>query len=397
MTQHLPRSNFEWVSINIKEILNTPDDYKYGYLIEVDLEYPEKLHDQHNDYPLCPEHMKPPQSNHKNKKLILNLYNKSNYILHYRTLKLVLQNGMRLKKLGRVLKFRQSDWLKPYIILNTNERTKATNEFEKNFFKLMSNAIYGKTLENVRERVDIKLRNMWLGRYGVKNLIVKPNFKKRVIFNENLIAIEMLRTNICISKPIIVGVCVLEISKLCMYDFHYNFILKKFDYEKCKLQYTDTDSFIYNIQCDDIYAFLKENANRFDTSDYSTNNKYGIELLNKKIPGLMKDECNGNCIVEFVGLRSKMYSIRVDGANTIKRAKGVKQNVINKKIDFDSYFKCLIEKINFVDAQCTIKSKLHKVYSIEQTKSMLDPLDDKRKICENKIDTIAWGHYSLKE
>lgn len=400
MMQHLPRSNFEWIPPNIDEILNTPDDAKHGYLIEADLEYPDHLHDLHNDYPLCPEHMKPPQSNNKNKKLILNLYNKSNYVLHYRTLKLVLRNGMRLKKLGRVLKFRQSDWLKPYIILNTIERTNAKNEFEKNFFKLMSNAIYGKTLENVRDRVDIKLRNTWSGRYGVKNLIVKPNFKKRVIFNENLIAVEMFRTNICIAKPIIVGVCVLEISKLCMYEFHYNFMLNEFDYKKCKLQYTDTDSFIYKIQCDDVYALIKNNINRFDTSDYPENNSYGIKLLNKKVPGLMKDECNGNPIAEFVGLRSKMYSIRIasnDEETTIKKAKGVKQNVINKKIDFDSYFNCLIDKINFVDAQCTIKSKLHKVYSIEQTKTMLDPFDDKRKICENQIETIAWGHYSLRD
>lgn len=120
----------------------------------------------------------------------------------------------------------------------------------------MSNAVYGKTLENVRDRVDVRLRNAWLGRYGARNLIVKPNFKKRVIFDENLIAIEMLRTNIYIAKPIIVGVCVLEISKLCMYDFHYDFMLKKFNYKDCKLLYTDTDSFIYNVKCEDMYTFF---------------------------------------------------------------------------------------------------------------------------------------------
>lgn len=397
MTQNLPRSNFEWVSKSLQEVLDTSDDAKHGYLIEVDLEYPHEFHDQHNDYPMCPEHMIPPNAAAKHEKLLLNLYDKANYVLHYRTLKFVLSNGMRLKRLGRILMFRQSEWLKPYILLNTNERTKARNEFEKNFFKLMSNAVYGKTLENVREHVDVKLRNSWSGRYGAKNLIVKPNFKKRVVFNENLVAIEMLRTNVFIAKPIIVGVCVLEISKLCMYDFHYNFMLKEFSHEECKLLYTDTDSFIYNIQCDDIYDFLKENSNRFDTSDYPIDNNFGIELVNKKIPGLMKDECNGKCITEFVGLRSKMYSIQIDGTETVKKAKGVKPNVITKKISFDEYVKCLNSKIGFVDNQCTIKSKLHKVYSIEQTKSMLDSKDDKRKILENNIDTLAWGHYSLHD
>lgn len=205
----------------------------------------------------------------------------------------------------------------------------------------------------------------------------------------------MSRTNIFIAKPIIVGVSILEISKLCMYDFHYKFMLGNFDHKQCKMLYTDTDSFIYNIQCYDVYVFLKDNSNRFDTSDYPTDNAYGIQLLNKKIPGLMKDECNGECITEFVGLRSKMYSIRVGGVDTIKKAKGVKHNVIDRKIDFTKYLDCLMQHVNLVDNQCTIKSKLHKVYSIEQSKSMLDPNDDKRHILENKIDTIAWGHYSL--
>lgn len=300
MMESLPRSNFEWVSKNVGEILETPDDAKHGYLIEVDLKYPKKLHDLHNDYPLCAEHMIPQNSNSKQPKLILNLNDKKKYVLHYRTLKLVLKNGMKIERLGRILKFRQSPWLKPYILLNTNERTKATNEFEKNFFKLMSNAVYGKTLENVRDHVDVRLRNTWLGRYGARNLIIKPNFKKRTIFNENLIAIEMLRTNIFIAKPIIVGVCVLEISKLCMYNFHYDFMLENFNHKECKLQYTDTDSFIYNIQCDDIYDFIRQNSDRFDTSDYTPNNEYGIKLLNKKIPGLMKDECNANVLANLL-------------------------------------------------------------------------------------------------
>lgn len=397
MMQYLPRSNFEWVSSSkITEILNNPDDAKHGYLIEVDLSYPEHLHNEHNDYPMCPEHMTPPTSESKHKKLLLNLYDKSNYVLHYRTLKFVLQNGMKLKKVGRVLMFRQSDWLKSYIMLNTVERTKAKNEFEKNFFKLMSNAVYGKTLENVREHVDVKLRNSWSGRYGAKNLIVKPNFKKRVVFNDELIAIEMFRTNIFIAKPIIVGVCVLEISKSCMYDFHYHFMLKQFHYQDCKLLYTDTDSFIYSLQCKNAYDLIKQHPDRFDTSDYPENNKYGIELRNKKIPGLMKDECNGKTISAFVGLRSKMYSIQTE-TQTIKKAKGVKPNVISRKIGFDEYVKCLNTKVSYVDVQRTIQSKLHKVYSIEQTKSMLDAKDDKRSIQENNVDTLAWGHYRLKK
>lgn len=111
----------------------------------------------------------------------------------------------------------------------------------------------------------------------------------------------------------------------------------------------------------------------------------------------MKDEANGKCLSEFVGLRSKMYSVRIDGIDAIKKAKGVKQNVIRKKIDFNTFLNCLNEQCNFVDVQCTFKSKLHNVYTIKQTKSMLDPFDNKRSISEDKINTTAWGHYSISE
>lgn len=395
MTQYLPHSNFEWTTINnIEAVIDTSDDSEFGYLIEADFEYPPEIHNLHNDYPMCPEHMIPPGS--KQKKLLLNLFNKSNYVLHYRTLKMILSHGLILKKVHRILKFNQKPWLKPYIILNTNERSKATNEFEKNFFKLMSNAIYGKTMENVRNHVDIKLKTEWEGRYGAKNLIVKPNFKKRVIFNENLVAIEMFRTNVVMTKPIIVGMSVLEISKLCMYEFHYDFMLSTFNFDDCKLQYTDTDSFIYNIKCDDAYRLLRENSERFDTSDYPINNPYNIELKNKKIPGLMKDENNGKIMTEFVGLRSKMYSIRVNGIDNIKKAKGVKKNVIDKKLSFERYLDCIIHQCNIKENQFSIRSKLHQVYSVKQLKSALDPFDDKRHILPNHKDTMSWGHYSLR-
>lgn len=398
MTQYLPHSNFEWIAIdNIEKVIATTDDSQYGYLIEADIEYPTELHNLHNDYPMCPEHMCPPTPDSRHEKLLLNLFDKKNYVMHYRTLKLILLQGLKLQKVHRILKFEQKPWLKPYIVLNTNERTKATNKFEKNFFKLMSNAIYGKTMENVRNHVDIKLKTEWHGRYGAKSLIVKPNFKRRVIFNEELVAIEMFRTNVLMSKPIIVGMSVLEVSKLCMYEFHYNFMMSKYGTKDCNLQYTDTDSFIYNIKCDDAYRLLSENSERFDTSDYPLNNPYNIKLLNKKIPGLMKDENDGKIMTEFVGLRSKMYSYRIKGEKkAIKKAKGVKKNVVDKKLTFKKYFNCISSLCKLEEKQCGIISRLHKVFSVEQMKSVLDPHDDKRKRLPNGINTVAWGHYSLR-
>ncbi|XP_031633765.1 uncharacterized protein LOC116347343 [Contarinia nasturtii] len=313
MSQALPISDFIWNEDNYssveeieQEIMNTPDDATYGSFLEVDLEYPENLHDKHNCYPFCAEHMNVGDS--AEERLVLTLHNKKNYIIHYRMLKLALKHGLKLKKVHRILEFKQSKWLEDYIMLNTHERAKSKTEFEKNLFKLMNNAVFGKTMENIRKRVDIKLINKWDGRYGMKILVARPNFKRVVVFNENLVACELQRLNVFMTKPVIVGAAILEISKCKMYEFHYDFILQKFDYEHCQIQYTDTDSFLYNFICEDAYEFIRENKEKFDTSDFPPNNPYHIQQFNKKVLGVMKDEYSGEIIKEFIGLRSKICS-----------------------------------------------------------------------------------------
>lgn len=262
MMKYLPLGDFEWIEqIDINIILSTSDTSCVGYILEVDLEYPQHLHDAHKDYPLCAESRKPPKS--KYNKLLLTLYDKCNYVVHYQMLKLLVNQGLILKKVHKVLKFTQLDWLKPYIQLNTEQRTIATNEFEKNSYKLMSNAVYGKTMENLRSRVEIKLKTDWLGRFGAAELIAKPNFKKRTIFSEDLVAIEMHKTDILMNKPIVIGMSILDISKVVMCEFHYNYMKPKYG-ENVEVVYTDTDSFMYEIKCDDYYADMIEDINKYN-------------------------------------------------------------------------------------------------------------------------------------
>lgn len=397
MKQYLPLCEHKWHiknDANVKEVLEAADDSEFGYFIEVDLSYPKKLHDLHSDYPMCPEQKIPPNSKHK--KLLLTLNDKVRHVLHYRTLQQALDKGLVLKKVHRIVKFRQSAWLKEYIELNTKERQKTKHAFEKNLYKLMSNAVYGKTMENVRDRVIVKIETKWNGRYGAKNYISKPNFKKSVIFNENFVLIEMNKVNIKMNKPIIIGASILEISKIKMYDFHYNYMVPKFQ-KNCKIMYTDTDSFIYEIFCDDFYKIIRKDKHMFDTSDYSPDNPYKIQLLNKKIPGLMKDEYNGKIMTHFVGLRSKMYSTKVQKGKNTKKIKGIKKYVIENKITFEDFYKCIKENCKITRKQNSIRSKLHKIYTIEQSKVTLDPYDDKRYLCKNGIDTLPWGHYKIKK
>jgi len=193
--------------------------------------------------------------------------------------------------------------------------------------------------------------------------------------------------------------CILDISKpnkslsqenKCLYEFHHDYMLPMY-HEKCKVMYTDTDSLIYLIECDDVYDIMKRDINRFDTSDYAVDNAYGFPLVNKKVPGLMKAENNGAIMTEFVGLRAKMYALRVDGKKDTKKVKGIKSNVVAKSITFNDYTRCLFDETEMTRKQSCIRSKLHEVYTISETKIALSPYDDKRYILPDSTRHAAMG------
>ncbi|KYQ48100.1 hypothetical protein ALC60_12862, partial [Trachymyrmex zeteki] len=163
--------------------------------------------------------------------------------------------------------------------------------------------------------------------------------------------------------------------------------------DKCKIMYTDTDSLIYHIECEDLYETMKRDIVRFDTSDYPANNAYGMPLANKKVPGLMKDENNGTIMTEFVELRVKMYALPVDGKDT--KAKGVKSNVVARTITFVDYTRCLNEEIEMTRRQSCIRSKLHEVYTISESKIVLNPYDNKRYVVPDSTETLPWGHWRI--
>ena len=254
MSQHLPVSHFEWMSdeelstITLAWIMSLAPDGDKGYIFEVDLEYPKDVHSKHSDFPLAPERrtvkgcmLSPYQRNilrdqylaededmteaeldakidayESAQKLIPKLCDKKKYILHYRNLQLYINLGMKLKRVHQVLHFKQSAWLKPYIEHNTAKRQQSTSDFEKAFFKLMNNAFFGKTMENVRKR---RLINIVTTPKQMKKLVAQPTFKSITVFNSELSAIERTKTKILMDKPIYVGMCVLDLSKWLMYDF----------------------------------------------------------------------------------------------------------------------------------------------------------------------------------
>ena len=396
MSQKLPSHSFKWMSN--KEIENLFNNQivqvweKTPCILEVDLEYPEELHDLHNDYPLCPERV---ECDHGVKKLIPNLRDKNNYVIHYKNLMQCLSLGMKLKKIHRGIKFIESAWLKPYIDKNTNLRTQAKNNFEKDFFKLMNNAVFGKTMENIRNRVNIKLVNTG---EKFKKLVAKPNYESRIIFNENLVSVHMKKTSLTMNKPVYLGMCILDLSKTLMYDFHYNYIKPKYG-DKAKLLFTDTDSLLYEIQTEDFYKDISGDVkDRFDTSNYPENHPSGIPTgINNKVVGMFKDEEAGDNIKEFVGLRAKLYSFKTEEGKENKKCKGIKKAVVAKSIRHENYKKCLQTGKEQLRRQTIIRSYEHNLYLEEVNKIALSAADDKRYLLKDSFDTLAWGHYKIRD
>ena len=243
------------------------------------------------------------------------------------------------------------------------------------------------------ETVNIKLVN---DKKEAEKLSAKPNFNHCNIFSEDLVAIHMKKTKLDFNKPVYLGMCILDLSKTLMYDFHYNYIKQKYG-DKAKLLFTDTDSLMYEIQTEDFYNDISADVeNRFDTSDYPKNHPSGIPSgFNKKVIGMFKDEVGGKVIDEFVGLRAKLYSYKMLEGKESKKCKGVKKSVVKKSIEHEDYKKCLFTGKEQLRKMNVIRSHMHEVYTEEVNKIALSPSDDTRYILEDQVHTLALEHYRI--
>ena len=272
--------------------------------------------------------------------------------------------------------------------MNTELRKAAKNDFEKHLFKLMNNSVFGKTMENIRNHRNIKLVTTDKNR---SKLVSEPNYHTINLISEYLSIIEMKKTKIKMSKPIYLGLSILEISKTLMYEFWYDYMKPKYG-NKAKLCYTDTDSFIINIKTNDFYEDIASDVeNRFDTSNYEVNRPLPMGK-NKKVIGLMKDELGGKVIAEFATLRPKTYSFLTDDGKEDKKAKGLKKCVIKKMIKFNDYKKCLLNDEVIFKSQQRFMSKKHDVYTENINKIALSTKDDKRIASSDKITSYPYGY-----
>jgi len=284
--------------------------------------------------------------------------------------------------------------LKPYIDFNTNKRKEATTDFEKNLYKLCNNAVFGKMCEDLRKRIDIRIVT---SQPQAERYVAQASFDSFKILNSDATMVKMKKTSILWRKPTYVGFTILELSKLHMYEFHYNHMVPLYTKNnKCsaKLLFTDTDSLCYEVTTPNIYADMFRNSSYYDTSNYdSTHSNFSEQ--NSKVVGKMKDECGGVMPVEFVGLRAKMYSLLLPGDKEKSTAKGVKRSHAQKYIKHGQYRDCLQKELQTRETYHDLQSKNHKIKTVQVTKTALSCYDDKRFLLDDTTDTIAYGHFKI--
>ena len=398
MSDPLPYGGLELIEVTvetIKEVLTTPDDSEYGYYLNVDMECRKKSdRKKQRDFPMALEKMKvtedmlpPEQIEIKDmfdikvgevNKLITNTLPKENYVVHYRNLKYYLSNGWRLSKVQRILQFNQKPWMKKYIGFNTQKRMQATNEADKNFYKLMINSAYGKTMENMRKRMKIRIVT---NEKDFVKYASKPTYIGYKKFGKDLCAIHEKKEVIKLNKLINVGCTVLELSKLAMYKFWYDVIKKTC--KEPKLLDMDSDNLTFESK-ENLRDIMLENKELYDLSNQPKDGEYYCPD-NKKVPGKMKDEYPGQVILEFIALKPKSYAII-----TIKSEKCTHKG---HSFNFSSneHKDALFNKKILRHPMKKIISKNHNIVTQKSNERSISCFYDKKYVLPNQINTLPFG------
>ena len=292
---------------------------------------------------------------------------------------------MKLVKIHRILSFKQSNWLKKFVDFNTEKRKQSNDEFNKGLYKLLNNCIYGKSFGNQRKRMNVKLIS---DKKTYQKCVNKPNFVSSKISDKNFVSAHCSKTVLTLNKPVYVGFTILELSKLLMYQFHYDYVLKTFN--SVKLLFTDTDSLVNGIKDGNVYDKCFKDKHLFDFSGYPKNRAY-CDNSNKKVLGKFKDELSGAKIDEFVGLKSKMYSLISSDGKEISKAKGV-----NKKLRYDEYLHVLFNKKVVRHKMKRIQSDLPEIGTYDINKISLSCFDYKRHVLDDGINTLAYFYKDIK-
>ena len=403
----LPTYGFKWMSqfeIERLDIMNIPDDSDTGYILVVDMEIPEDKHDHYDQYPMMPENMIIGEEHvseytkqlasacnvnvRPTKKLCLSLNNKTKYAVHYATLKCYIRHGLVVKHVHKAISFRQSTWLHDFMTFTTQKRIQANNQFDKMLYKSVACNVFGKSIENVKQRISVKIVRTAT---ELRRLVNKPTFQAIRVFDSNLAAVQLYRQNVKLNKPIAVGFSVLEMSKEKMYDFWYETLLGGFSDFRVRLIMSDTDSFLVHIEKHPetqtaIESVLLQHQDKFDFSSLNGPLK---NVKNKEVPGKMKIQLPNEVCMEAVVLSSKCYSILTDrGSHSAMKG-------VPGKLRHEMYKDCIINEKCYVGRINSIKHFNQTLYHVSTERRMLSPIDMKRFYLSAN-ESLSYGHYRLQ-
>jgi hypothetical protein len=411
----LPIGQYSWLTEpEIREItLKLPklsSTGEYGYYFEVDLFFPDNIHNLLCWFPLAPEkkfysdeclspYMQRLQAKFnikrgKIKKSVSSLDPKKNYRIHFRLLQFYIGLGVQITKVHKIMRFRQAPFMKPFIVDTICQRQNSRNSFEKTFYKLIANSTYGNCCRNKRKERNMKLiTNMDQARKANRN----PLFKCFSIYEEDFVTVELGKKRLYMDRPIQVAASILDISKLLMFKFYYETM--KGIYPKpnqLKLCYQDTDAQALIIQTEDLYVDLALNKQHFDFSNYPETHPC-YDNSNKMRLYCMKDEAAGKVISECVFLRPKVYSIKIHEAENKKKAKGLPKRLV-KTFRHNDYKKALFQKSRKEEQFYRIHSKFHKVYLRKELRVGISAFSDKRYyLGRYGVFSYPYGHKNIKK
>ena len=296
-----------------------------------------------------------------------------------------------MRKIHRILSFKQKAWMRPFIDFATKQRAMATSTVDKDRFKLSVNSTFGRLCLNLRKQIDVRLV---VTKEQCRQYVAKPTYESHTIINEELVMIHMKKASIHWNKPTYAGFSILDLSKVHMYRMHYDVMLPVYG-KRAKLLFTDTDSLCYELSTEDYYQDICGMMDLFDTSNFPKDHKC-YSSKNCKVLGKFKEECAEVAPDQFVGLRAKMYSLKMPHDKDKSTAKGVKASYAKNHIRHRDYFRCLMEQVKTGASFYCIRSFNHQLKTVQIKKDALNPYDDKRYLLQNSTDTLAYGHYSLR-
>lgn len=395
-----------------------------GFFVEVSLEYPQEIHEKTASYPLCPENIEitfdmlsPYQknvlftlfgkTNYKAKKLTATFLDKEKIVLHALNLQQYLKIGMKIKKVHRVIQFEQKAFMAEWIDFCTKKRAQSKNSFEKNYWKLIPNCIFGKSIEGIENRKDVIICSE---SKQFAKLVKSPHYERHIIVNENLVIVIHSKIRAKFIRPYYMGFSILEISKFIMYNFFYNILQPYFGVDGCKVLYQDTDSFVLLLKTSNIFTDLKNLEQNMDFSNVHPTHPLFSEK-NKTQLFKFKEEFGLRPISRFCALKAKCYSFEIpcshlEGMNelgncrvcknknssftNVNRLKGIQQNTA-RQIHFDRYVNCLKTVYCQRDSVRQIGSKAHAISTNYLKKISLSSFDDKRFLLNCGVHSSPFG------